>query len=51
MVSVCRCLFSVQDFLSKVQENTGLVPTTLSNVWMVQDTLLVEVSLNCCVSY
>ena len=50
MVSVCRCLFSVQDFLSKVQENTGLVPTTLSNVWMVQDTLLVEVSLNCCVS-
>jgi hypothetical protein len=31
-----------QDFLSRMEEETGVVPTTLENVWKIQDTLLVQ---------
>ena len=37
---------SLQAFLSRIESVTGFVPTTMENVWIIQDILLVQVQMS-----
>ena len=37
---------SLQAFLSRIENVTGFVPTTMENVWIIQDILLVQVQMS-----